>query len=169
MSRASSRWIAVALGVAWGCATEPTRPGGGHEQEIATVVRRIDDARAQRGKPPSLPLYRLAPDMERLAVAFERGQDPNRAMQDLAHKAMESLGGGVYYAWIGYAERLETLPVPEMLLTANTLRVAVGIARCRPEGAAREGYCALVAAVQQMGSVMGAAEGVPVPAGPQKG
>lgn len=169
MTRRSSRWWACALLVAGGCATEPVRPGEGHEREIAIVVRRIDEARAQRGMTPSLPLYRLAPDMARLSRAYENGQqDPHRALQDLLQKAVGSLGGGIAYAWIGYAERLEELEVPEMLVKANTLRVAVGIARCRPDGdpPAREGYCALVAAVQQMGSVMGAADGGPLALSP---
>lgn len=161
MMRAWSRWAAVPVLVACGCATAPIAPGEAHEQEIAIVVRRIDEARAQRGMPPSQPLYRLGPDMQRLATAFERGQDPKRSMEDLLQKAIGSLGGGTAYAWIGSAERLEDLAVPEMLLTARTLRVAVGIARCRPPGGGREGYCALVAAVQQMGSLMSRADGPP--------
>jgi hypothetical protein len=152
--------MACALLIACACATEPLAPGEDHALEIATVVRRIDEARAQRGMSPSQPLHRLAPDMRRLAAAYEHGQDPDRAIQDLLRKAVESLGGGVAYAWIGYAQDLAALPIPDMLLGANTLRVAVGIARCKPPGADRQGYCALVAAVQQMGSIMGAADGV---------
>ncbi len=149
--RRAIAWMTWASVFTCGCATGGmVTSANAHEQEIAMVVRRIDEARAKRGMAPSLPLYRLAPDLARLAAKFEEGVDPNRALQDVLQKAVQSLGGGMAYASVGCAERLETLEVPEMLVTANTLRVAVGIARCRPDAdhPAREGYCALVAAVQ---------------------
>ncbi len=162
--RRAIAWMTWASVFTCGCATGGmVTSANAHEQEIAMVVRRIDEARAKRGMAPSLPLYRLAPDLARLAAKFEEGVDPNRALQDVPQKAVQSLGGGMAYASVGCAERLETLEVPEMLVTANTLRVAVGIARRRADGG-KEVLCALVAAVQQMGSVMGAAGGEPAPA-----
>jgi hypothetical protein len=172
MNHPSSWTWALALVWAAGCATAPggPPPAVAHEEEIASVVRRIDEARAQHGKPPTLPLHRIMLDLARLSAAVERGeQDPGQSLRPLLDKAAQSLGGGWAYAWIDFSEDLAALRVPDNLTEANTLRVAVGIARCQPRGAPRPGYCVLVAAVQRMGSGMAAAGGAPGTGGPPRG
>jgi hypothetical protein len=159
MRRVALAWLVGTSAAVGGCASAPiaTAPPERYVDEVAAVVQRIDEGRAELGKPASQPLHRLAPDMKRLAAAFERGEkDPQRALQELLQKGKESLAGGRAIAWIAFGkdrEALARLEVPEWMRTATTLRVVVGIARCRPSGVSTDGYCALVAAIEQMGTI----------------
>ncbi len=125
---------------------ERSSPGA----EAAVVVRRLDEARAGRGLPPTLALERLSRDVAQIAGAVERGeQDTGSATRSLLDRAVHSATSGRAYAWVGYGERLDRVALPEEVVSATAVQVAVAVAHCQPRGSPWFGYCVLVAAVQQ--------------------
>lgn len=94
MTRAARSTVVFGLLAACACATAPVQQGDAHEREIAVVVRRIDEARAQRGMRATEPPYQIAPDIQRLAEAWGRGEDPVHRLEDLGWQAVSRGGGG---------------------------------------------------------------------------
>lgn len=132
--------------------------------EAASVVRRIDEARARRGLPPTFPLDRLSRDVAEIALAMERGErNPRGALRSILDKAVQATTGGRAYAWTGFGERLERIDLPEEVVSATAVQVAVGVAHCKPKGSPWVGYCVLVAAVQQTVTASAERAGGPLP------
>lgn len=125
---------------------DPAPPGA----EAAEVARRIDEARARRGLPPALAHQNLSREVADIALSVERGERSSRAaMKEVLERASRAATSGRIWAWAGYADRLERLELPEEVVGATAVRVAIGVAHCKPRRSPWFGYCVLVGAVQQ--------------------
>lgn len=125
---------------------EEASPGA----EAEALVRRIDEVRARRGLPKTSALERMSRDVAEIALSVERGERSSRAaLQAVLDSARRAATSGRVYSWSGYADRLDRLELPQELLSAPAIRVAVGVAHCKPKGSPWFGYCVLMGAVQQ--------------------
>ncbi len=136
--------------------------------EAAALVRRIDVARAKRGLPPTQALESMSREVAEISLSVERGErSSGAAMQAVLDSARRAAASGRVYSWSGYGDRLDSVELPEQLLSAPAIRVAVGVAHCKPRGSPWFGYCVLMGAVQQSvtASAEPPAQGVVVPHG----
>lgn len=115
--------------------------------EREAVVARLDAARDRRGAAPAQPLPSLERRVAELAASIERGEtEIHKAAKKIMLPDDPSLGPGMKYSWVGSAERLEEIDFPAELVEARSLRVAVAVAHCRPQGSPWARYCVVLAA-----------------------
>ncbi len=125
---------------------EAAAPGA----EAAAVMRRIDEARSRRALPPTQVLEGLSREVADIALSVDRGERTSRAaVQAVLDRATRTGSSGRVYSWAGYGDRLDRIALPEEVVSAPAVRVAVGVAHCRPKGSPWFQYCVLVGAVQQ--------------------
>jgi uncharacterized protein YkwD len=113
------------------------------KKEVAEVLTRLNDKRKARGLPPATLLESLQPAAAGTARSIEIGErTPDDAIEDLLRKSATSLGQ--VQGWFMAADKFERLTFPDHLLTARSLRLAVGVAHYKPKGSPWAAYGVLV-------------------------
>jgi hypothetical protein len=104
------------------------------KKEVGEVLRALNDKRKARGLGPVNLVESLQGAAAGTARSVEVGdRTPNDALEDLLQKSANAFGGGVE-GWFVAADKFERLPFPDKLFTAQSARVAIGIAHYKPRG-----------------------------------
>jgi len=103
------------------------------QKEVASVVALLNQRRKEHGVAPATLVDSLQSAAAGTARSVETGDlDPDDAINDLLQKSTSTLGA--VEGWLMTSEKLDRLAFPDKLLTARSLRIAVGVAHFKPKG-----------------------------------
>jgi len=116
-----------------------------HDEAARRVIKALDAARAERGKPPARILTQVA-SLGRLAAArVQGGEKPPDVLSDLLRQSSQILRRSVN-GWFVDARDLAQISFPEDLLDRDQVEVAIGVSHHQPSGEAWGRYVVLIVA-----------------------
>jgi hypothetical protein len=114
------------------------------QKDVAEVLRVLNAQRKTRGLAPATLIDSLQPTAAGSAHSVEVGErSPNDALDDLLQKTASHFAGGVQ-GWFAGADKVERLSFPDKVLTAPSLRLAIGVAHYKPKGSPWGAYGVLL-------------------------
>lgn len=107
----------------------------GKTDNAQAVLTRLVKLRAKIKRPAPDTATELDGALEDVVAKVEGGQSLDDALKRLTERAVGSISRGSVMSWCSVASSVEKVEIPSELLSTPDLRLGIGVAKYRPEGA----------------------------------